>query len=177
MFISQNLKKENIAEYLLYMYQIEDIIRAQQFDLDRLVKLVVEPSNLDKQRAAALKEWYRRLVFEMKQEEKMVKGHLNRLNEVVAELQFLHRDLLSGIGNETYQRLYAIARPNILALRQKSGNTQSGEIQACLDGLYGYLLLKIQKKEINQDTSEAMKSIQEMIANLSAHYLNIKSIS
>ena len=28
MFVAQKLRKESIAEYLLYMWQIEDIIRA-----------------------------------------------------------------------------------------------------------------------------------------------------
>ena len=33
MYISQQLKKKNIAEYLLYMWQVEDMLRASNFDM------------------------------------------------------------------------------------------------------------------------------------------------
>ena len=38
MFISQQRRKENVAEYLLYMWQIEDIIRANNFSIDEIEK-------------------------------------------------------------------------------------------------------------------------------------------
>ena len=34
MIIAQQKRSENIAEYLIYMYQIEDMIRANKLDLD-----------------------------------------------------------------------------------------------------------------------------------------------
>jgi len=37
MLIAQQKLKENIAEYILYMYQIEDVIRAYKFDLERIM--------------------------------------------------------------------------------------------------------------------------------------------
>jgi hypothetical protein len=36
MFIATQKKKENIAEYVLYMWQIEDIIRAYKFDIEAI---------------------------------------------------------------------------------------------------------------------------------------------
>ena len=33
MIVAKQKRKENIAEYLLYMWQVEDLIRANQFDL------------------------------------------------------------------------------------------------------------------------------------------------
>ena len=36
MIIASQKKKENIAEYLLYMWQIEDIIRAYGLDIDQI---------------------------------------------------------------------------------------------------------------------------------------------
>ena len=38
MFISQELRKTNIAEYLLYMWQAENIIRAFDCSLTRIRK-------------------------------------------------------------------------------------------------------------------------------------------
>ena len=34
MKISQQLKEKNIAEYLIYMWQVEDLIRANKCDID-----------------------------------------------------------------------------------------------------------------------------------------------
>ena len=36
MLIAQKLRKENIAEYLLYMWQVEDIIRAYGCNLQQI---------------------------------------------------------------------------------------------------------------------------------------------
>ena len=36
MIIAEQKRKENIAEYLLYMYQVEDMIRANGLDLDSI---------------------------------------------------------------------------------------------------------------------------------------------
>lgn len=38
MFTATQRKKENIAEYLLYMWQIEDLIRANDLDMDKIEK-------------------------------------------------------------------------------------------------------------------------------------------
>ena len=34
MLVAKQKRKENIAEYILYLYQVEDLIRAFQLDMD-----------------------------------------------------------------------------------------------------------------------------------------------
>ncbi|MBP6255797.1 MAG: DUF4924 family protein, partial [Bacteroides sp.] len=36
MKIAQQLKEKNIAEYLIYMWQVEDLLRANGCDIDRI---------------------------------------------------------------------------------------------------------------------------------------------
>ena len=43
MIIAQQKLKENIAEYVLYMYQIEDVVRAYHFDLEAIIENYVRP--------------------------------------------------------------------------------------------------------------------------------------
>ncbi len=43
MLIAQKKIHENIAEYILYMYQIEDVIRSYEFDLERIITHFVRP--------------------------------------------------------------------------------------------------------------------------------------
>ena len=41
MLVAQQKRKENIAEYILYLYQIEDLIRAFHLDISKIeIKLV-----------------------------------------------------------------------------------------------------------------------------------------
>ena len=43
MIIARQKRKENIAEYLLYMWQVEDLIRANKFDMDSINRTVIAP--------------------------------------------------------------------------------------------------------------------------------------
>ena len=45
MFISKQLKENNIAEYLIYMWQVEDMIRANGCDMEKIKKNIVLPSD------------------------------------------------------------------------------------------------------------------------------------
>ena len=46
MIIASQKKKENIAEYLLYMWQIEDIIRAYGLDIEQIQKHIINSYDL-----------------------------------------------------------------------------------------------------------------------------------
>lgn len=46
MIIASQKRKENIAEYLLYMWQIEDIIRAYKLDIDTIDEQIVSKYNV-----------------------------------------------------------------------------------------------------------------------------------
>ena len=66
MFISRELRKKNIAEYLLYMWQVEDIIRANNMSLDRIKEVLVKPYNLTPEAENELVEWYGNLIEMMR---------------------------------------------------------------------------------------------------------------
>ena len=42
MFTAEQLRKQNIAEYLLYMWQIEDLIRANDCDIEKIKANVIQ---------------------------------------------------------------------------------------------------------------------------------------
>ena len=56
MKISQQLKEKNIAEYLIYMWQVEDLLRANKCDIDLIRSNVI--SRYPAEEHAALEEWY-----------------------------------------------------------------------------------------------------------------------
>lgn len=62
MYISRKLKEQSISEYLLYMWQVEDMIRANGCDVDKLAETVVAAYDLPEEQRAELTEWYANLV-------------------------------------------------------------------------------------------------------------------
>ena len=62
MFISQQLRKENIAEYLLYMWQVEDIIRAYGCSLTALRREYIARFDYDDDKKEELIDWYGNLI-------------------------------------------------------------------------------------------------------------------
>ena len=61
MFIASQKRKENIAEYLLYMWQVEDLIRANNLDIDKITINIVDKFNLTVEQRKLLIEWYESL--------------------------------------------------------------------------------------------------------------------
>ena len=76
MYIASQKRKENIAEYLLYMWQIEDLIRANGLDIDRIKDGIIDRTALDEGQKKELTEWYESLIDLMRIEEVEKSGHL-----------------------------------------------------------------------------------------------------
>ena len=68
MIIASQKKKENIAEYLLYMWQIEDIIRAYGLDIDQIQKHIINSYDLPEEQKKSMREWYESLIDMMHSE-------------------------------------------------------------------------------------------------------------
>ncbi|MDE7443704.1 MAG: DUF4924 family protein, partial [Muribaculaceae bacterium] len=94
MIIASQKRKENIAEYLLYMWQIEDMIRANDLDLDRITQNVINRYQLDEQQRKAMTEWYESLIDMMRRENVVKNGHLQMNKNVITSLAELHQRLL-----------------------------------------------------------------------------------
>ena len=77
MFTASQKKKENIAEYLLYMWQIEDLIRANDLDMDKIERNIIDHyTNLSDEQRRDLYEWYESLIDMMRREGVEKHGHL-----------------------------------------------------------------------------------------------------
>lgn len=74
MFVSKQLKEKNIAEYLIYMWQIEDLIRANGCDIEKIKTTIIDPYPLTEEQRAELTRWYMDLIEMMRREEVMEKA-------------------------------------------------------------------------------------------------------
>ena len=167
MIIAKRKRKENIAEYLLYMWQVEDLIRANRFDMDSIRRTVIahyaQPASVKEEIA----QWYQELIDMMRSEGVMEKGHIQLNKNVIIALTDLHLRLLRSTKEMVYGATYYKTLPFIVQLRAKSGGEELPEIETCFNALYGYLLLKMQHKEVSAETTEAIKQITAFLALLS----------
>lgn len=105
MYIASQKHKENIAEYLLYMWQIEDIIRANGLDIERIKKNVIDKFGLDPAREKEMTEWYESLIDMMRREEVEKSGHLQLNKNVIIQLTDLHLALLKDPRFRIHRRV------------------------------------------------------------------------
>lgn len=170
MLIAKEKEKTNIAEYILYMWQIEDIIRSHHFDLIQITESVINKFNASTEVQYDMKLWYQNLIEQMMKEGISDKGHLSFTMKRMEELNNLHNSLLTTLQDIKYQEAYLAAKDNINNFMIKSGGESRNEIHACLIGLYGYLLLKLKRTEISAATKEAMASFSTLLAILVERY-------
>ncbi|MBQ1669314.1 MAG: DUF4924 family protein [Prevotella sp.] len=170
MFVAQELRKKNIAEYLLYMWQIEDTIRAFDCQLRRIRDEWVAQYNYSEEQKDEEIDWFGNLIRMMNQEGCREKGHL-QINKVTMQtLIELHEQLLQSTKFPFYNAEYYKVLPFIVELRNKGADKEENEIETCFNTLYGVMLLRLQKKEITPNTAHAVKEITTFIGMLSDYY-------
>jgi len=172
MIIAREKKKTNIAEYILYMWQIEDMIRASNFNLEVIDENIIQEFDQPEAVKQEMRDWYNELIRRMQEEGLKNKGHLKFLRDIVEELDELHEQLIHNPDELEYVKAYNKAKQPINDLKSKSQGTATGDIEAALQGLYGILMLKLKNKTLNPATQDAQAAISEMVALLNDKYLN-----
>ena len=81
-------KESHIVEYLLYVWQMEDVVRAANFDVGALRSMFAGQEDEDL-------EWVLELSKTMQQERLEETGHAAHAQETLTEMALLH-DLLTG---------------------------------------------------------------------------------
>lgn len=164
-------KKENIAEYLLYMWQIEDLIRANNLDIDKIQENIIDKyKDLTPEQRKEMREWYESLIDMMRREDVVKSGHLQLNKNVIIALDDLNRRLLADNKFASYSAQFYHTLPIIVELRAKAGENKAGEIETCFNALYGILMLRLQGKEISEETRQATAQISKFLALLSHYY-------
>lgn len=173
MYIAQELRKKNIAEYLLYMWQIEDLIRAYGCSLARINKEYISKFEYTDNQKEEMIDWYGNLIRMMNLEGKRESGHLQINAIIIQELNELHNNLLQSTKFPFYNAEYYKVLPFIVELRNK-GDKDINEIETCMNALYGTMMLRLQNKTISPDTEHAIKEISTFIGMLNDYYIKDK---
>lgn len=168
MIISQQKRAENIAEYILYMWQIEDLIRAYDFDYNRIKLELIDQYQVDPGIKKDIQLWYEGLIESMRSEQILKRGHLAFLVGLVEDLNDFHFRLIDSPHHSDYLILYEDAINNIGDFRKKMAVAEKiSDMEVCLTVLYGYMLMKMKKRTISEDTTQAIESLRILVALLS----------
>lgn len=170
MIIARQKRKENICEYLLYMWQVEDLIRANHFDMDEIRDKVIARYNQPDEVKEEIARWYEELIEMMRSEGVKEFGHIQLNKNVIITLTDLHLRLLKSPKEMIYGAAYYKTLPYIVQLRAKSGGNDIPELETCFTAVYGYLMLRMQGKEISAETLDGIKQISSFLALLAEKY-------
>ncbi len=144
-------KKENIAEYILYLWQMEDYLRAF-------------PQNAD-----ATPELHE-LNEMMHREGIMNGGHLALANNALNELEELHAQLLNE--DAMYRASIIRLQPSLNLLKAKTDRPTMSDLEACFTLLYQIMLLHLQKRPVSPETASVQQQATQLLQFLSKTYLN-----
>lgn len=192
MIIAQRLQYTRRADYLLYMWQVEDLIRAYDCDICRIDdEYLSRFTDLDTEQRHEMHTWYANLCIMMRDESKTSGGHLQICQNVIIGLAELHDALMASSRFPYYAQFYHRVLPYIVELRtrrsssndsatDKTANMQNedtgalqgsaAELLTLLEAMYGVLLLRLQHREISEETKLAQKDISAFIATLSDYW-------
>ena len=169
MLIAKQKRKENIAEYILYLYQVEDLIRAFKLDINLIENQLVTSYRTDENTAKQITDWYSNLVIMMDKEGIREQGHLQFLVNLINDVNQLHLKLMETKIDNNYANSFQSIAGLLTELKQKNNEAQN-DVDLAITAIYGFLLLKMQKKTISEETTDAVKRISHWLSHLSKLY-------
>jgi hypothetical protein len=140
-----NLQNENVAEYLLYIFQIEALIRTLDLDINRLETELLAPAFPDPTQLQYQLSWYNEIVLEMRQRDEKYKGLCDHATEALQ------------------------------AFKTKSNMANRHDIEALLHAMFMKLQLKMKKQDISPETEAAFDLFRIQLAYLSQNYQRMKA--
>ena len=147
-------KKENIAEYILWLWQMEDYLRAFP------------------EQAEATQELHE--LNEMMHREGIIEGgHLQLAQNALAELEDLNDQLLDE--EATYRAAIIRLQPSLNLLKAKTDRPTMSDIEACFVLLYQIMMLRLQKREISPETADVQQRATQLLQYLSKTYIQIQN--
>jgi hypothetical protein len=173
--VAENKKATNIAEYIIYMYQMEDLLRSYQGNEEEIKTFVVSKYPVSETEKHEIADWYLYLLKRMKSQGILEKGHLEELNKLVSTLAEIHWSLLKT--DSGYFEVYNNAKTFILeAVMQAEGQNLGNEIQICLNGIYGLLLCRLLGKKVSDKQLKSAEAFGDVLSYLSRYYFKVHSL-
>lgn len=139
-------KSENIAEYILYLWQLEAYLRAFPDKADSTPEL-------------------KEIADMMHAEGLMESGHLQLAKNALSQMEDLHDELLAT--EAPYRAVVLHIEPSLNLFKAKTDNPTMSDVEACLTLLYQVMMLRLQQKEISEATAIVVNDATQLLRFLS----------
>lgn len=168
MYIAQAKRKENIAEYILYLWQLEDLLRAMQFSPEAIYSQLVKPAGIgDPEIENALLLWYIDIGSLLREEGKEKGGHLEHTLHLINDLQNLHTELMRSPAGVRYRELYEQLAPELPRLREAMGKEDMSDVELMFRALYAVMLYRIKGDKTKESSiSDVIELMSPVIGEL-----------
>ena len=168
MYIAQAKRRTNIAEYILYRWQLEDLLRALQFSPEAIwSQLVASQAPGEEEKQNNLLMWYMDVGSLLREEGKEKTGHLDHTLHLIGDLHTLHEQLLQAPAGERYRTLYARLQPELPRLREMTGRQDISDTELAFRTLYAAMLYRIKGDKTKESSiSDAIELVSPVIGEL-----------
>lgn len=174
MTIAAKKKEENIIEYVLYLWQMQDLVRAAGLDLSN-VRIFLSTAEHDEDfDLDAELQWFAGVITAMKSNRLEKKGNLPEVDELLIELNYLHHTLIDLIKDNAYITNWQTAAPLLEEFLERSGNKHMNPVEAMLTSLYGLLVLRLQGKQATAETLTAIDAFKKVLVKLGGQYRDMR---
>lgn len=172
--LADKKRQSNIGEYIIYMYQMEDLIRSYQMEIADIQQYVVSHYPIPEEEKKDVTDWFKSLIHQMEEEGITEKGHLSSTQKEVNRLAEIHWELLKSDKN--YFEIYDKAKTHVIAsIVAAEGQDLGHEIQICLNGIYGLLLCRLTGKKTSPEQEKAAQAFGDVLSYLNWVYMEKQS--
>ena len=172
MTIAAKKKKEHIVDYVLYCLQMEDLIRAVQFQPSVLQAWAEQQAVAEGTDPLEEERWLLALAQSLRDSGAAEQGHAAEVQETLMELAHLHELLLGALADKQYKEVFESAQPFLSELESRS-ERKSHPVEQLVIGLYGWLVLRMKKQAISAETESAMVGLRNWANALAKGHLKV----
>ena len=135
MTVAQRKKQEHIVDHLLYCWQIEDLVRAAQFQPTVLQQWAEQQAHTEGTDPAEEERWLLGVAHSLRDSGAVDHGHCSEVQETLMELAHLHELLLGAMADAAYKSAFDQASPFVKELAAKT-EKEVHPVEQLVIGLY-----------------------------------------
>jgi hypothetical protein len=176
MHVAREKIKTNIGEYFIYMFQVEDLIRACEFNHQLIDEKIVAKYQLEPSAKNEAKQWYFGLAALMQEEEIEHIGHLGFILNKIDEVNEFHQYCINQLDDNEYNSIFNHVTAVLEELASKQGSgIISNPLLTSLNAVYGLVLLKMKNQQVSIATQDAIKVLGRWVNLLSRKFRDYES--
>ena len=172
MTVAARKKQEHIVDHVLYCWQMEDLVRASQFQPGVLESWAEQHALAEGTDPQAEIDWILNVAKALRAAGATETGHASEVQETMMELAHLHELLLGVMADADYKQAFEAAEP-LLEDLAKRADKEAHPVEQMVVGLYGWLVLRMRKETVSAETESAMVGLRNWANALAKGHLKV----